>query len=191
MDNVSLGNVAYLVLLLIAIGGWMIAANRHQLGKMAQQAAIWGFIFLGTIAAFGLWSDIRDDVAPRAAVIGNTIEIPRGLDGHYHLTLGLNGTPVDFVIDTGASDMVLSMQDAARIGLDPESLAFTGMATTANGTVRTARVRIAKVQLGDATETNVPASVTQGEMQGSLLGMSYLQRFARIEITGNKMILER
>lgn len=191
MDTVSFGNIAYLVLLLIAIGGWMIAANRHQLGKMAQQAAIWGFIFLGTIAAIGLWSDIRDDVAPRAAVIGNRIEIPRGLDGHYHLTLGLNGTPVDFVIDTGASDMVLSMEDAARIGLDPGSLAFTGQATTANGTVRTARIRIATVEIGGTIETNVPASVTLGEMQGSLLGMSYLQRFARIEIAGNRMILER
>ena len=88
------GRAAYLVLLLVAVGGWMIAANRQQLGKMAQQAAIWGFIFLGAIAAVGLWTDIRDEVAPRAAVMadGARIEIPRGIDGHYHLTLGLNGT---------------------------------------------------------------------------------------------------
>jgi aspartyl protease family protein len=87
--------------------------------------------------------------------------------------------------------MVLSLHDAQRIGIDPASLAFTGQAMTANGTVQTARVRVPKVELGGTVERNVPASVTQGEMEGSLLGMSYLQRFARIEIAGGKMVLER
>jgi aspartyl protease family protein len=119
------------------------------------------------------------------------IEIPLGRDGHYHLTLRLNDQPVDFVIDTGATDLVLSLADARRIGLDPAALVFSGQATTANGVVRTARVRIPKVEIGGAVETDVPASVTEGEMDGSLLGMSYLTRFARIEITGNRMILER
>ena len=183
--------VAYLTLLLIAVGGWAIAAGRRQLGKMAQQAAIWAFIFIGAIAAYGLWNDIRDDVAPRAAVIGETIEIPRGFDGHYHITLKLNGVPVEFVVDTGATDLVLSQDDATRIGLDPGSLAFTGQAVTANGTVRTARVTIPEVAIGGMTERNVRASVTDGDMTGSLLGMSYLQRFAKIEISGGKMVLTR
>lgn len=193
MNGDEFPRLAYLVLLLIAVGGWMLAANRHQLGKMAQQAAVWAFIFLGTIAAIGLWSDIRDDVAPRASIIGDggRIEIPRGLDGHYHLTLTLNGVPVDFVVDTGATDLVLSREDAEKIGLDPANLAFTGAATTANGPVRTARARIDRVDLGGHVETGVPASVTDGEMSGSLLGMRYLERFARIEITGNRMILTR
>jgi aspartyl protease family protein len=187
------GRVAYLVLLLVAVGGWTLVANRRQLGKMAQHAAIWVFIFIGAIAAVGLWSDIRDDVAPRAAVMedGGRIEIPRGPDGHYHLTLNLNGTPVDFIVDTGASDLVLSRDDSRRIGIEPSSLAFTGIANTANGAVKTARTRIAEVELGGISEHNVPAAVTDGAMDGSLLGMRYLERFARIEITGNKMILSR
>ncbi len=191
MNGDNFGTAAFLVLLLIAVGGWMLTANRRQLGRMAQQAAIWAFIFLGTIAAVGLWGDVQNQVAPRASVVGNRIEVPRGLDGHYHLTLGLNGVPVDFVVDTGASDMVLSTADAQRIGIDPASLAFTGQAVTANGTVKTARIRIPKVEIGGLTETDVPASVTAGQMDGSLLGMSYLQRFARIEISGGRMVLER
>lgn len=193
MAGEDFGRAAYLILLLLAVGGWMLVANRGQLGKMVQQAAIWGFIFIGAIAAFGLWNDIQTDVAPRAAVLedGARIEIPRGFDGHYHLTLTLNGSPVDFMIDTGASDLVLSRDDAERIGLDPAGLAFTGVATTANGTVRTARARIGTVELGGVVETDVPASVTDGEMLGSLLGMRYLERFARIEIGGNRMVLTR
>lgn len=191
MESTDAGRIAYLVLLLIGVGGWMLVANRRQLGQMAQHAAIWVFIFIGAVAAVGLWSDISKDVAPRASVVGSQIEIPRGFDGHYHLTMDLNGIPVDFVVDTGASDIVLSMQDAQRIGISPDSLAFTGQAVTANGTVRTARIRIPELRIGDITDTNVPASVTEGEMTGSLLGMTYLQRFARIEISGGKMILER
>lgn len=191
MTGDDYGRMIYLVLLLIAVGGWMLAAGRRQLGQMAQQAAVWGFIFLGTIAAIGLWGDIRDDVVPRAAVIDGRIEIPLGRDGHYHLTLHLGGEPVDFIIDTGATDLVLSLADAARIGIDPDSLVFSGQATTANGVVRTARIRIPRVEIGGAIDTNVPASVTEGEMDTSLLGMSYLARFARIEISGNRMILER
>lgn len=193
MSGDDFGRAAYLILLLVAVGGWLVTANRGQLGKMAQQVAIWGFIFLGIVAAFGLWNDIRDDVAPRAAVLdqGGRIEIPRGPDGHYRLTLALNGTPVDFIVDTGASDLVLSQADAARIGLNPADLAFTGEATTANGVVPTARTRIDSVELGGHVETGVPASVTGGEMTGSLLGMSYLERFARIEIVGGRMVLTR
>jgi aspartyl protease family protein len=192
MGGDDFGRLVYLVLLLVAVGGWMIAAGRGRIGKMAQQAAVWGFIFLGAIASIGLWTDIRSDVAPRAAVLEDgRIEIPRGPDGHYHLTLRLNGTPVAFIVDTGASDLVLSRRDAERIGLDPARLAFTGQAMTANGTVRTAGARIDTVELGGVTERNVRASVTDGEMVGSLLGMRYLDRFARIEISGNRMLLER
>jgi aspartyl protease family protein len=193
MSPDDFGRMAYLFLLLVAVGGWVLTANRGQLGRMAQQAAIWGFIFLGVVASFGLWNDIRNDVAPRAAVLedGGRIEIPRGPDGHYHLTLRLNGTPVDFVVDTGATDLVLSQADASRIGLGAADLAFTGEAVTANGTVRTARALIDSVELGGHVETRVPASVNGGEMAGSLLGMSYLERFARIEIVGGRMVLTR
>jgi aspartyl protease family protein len=103
----------------------------------------------------------------------------------------VNGTPVDFVVDTGATDMVLSREDAARIGLDPGDLAYTGIASTANGQVRTARVRLDEVSLGGITDRGVTASVNAGEMSGSLLGMSYLHRFERIEIANGRLILER
>ena len=173
-----------------AIAGWVIVSNRHQLGRVAQQAAIWAFIFIGAIASVGLWNDIQNQVAPRASVVGNQIVIPRGPDGHYHLTMRLNDVPVQFVIDTGASDLVLSQRDAARVGVDTRALPYVGQAITANGTVRTARVTIPSVRIGAIHQTDVPASVTEGPMQGSLLGMSFLQRFARIEIAGNRMTLQ-
>jgi aspartyl protease family protein len=193
MDTLQTGHLVYLVILGIAVVGWFIAENRASLGRTLRTALAWGFIFLGVVAGYGLWEDIRHGVAPRQAVFqdGARIEVPRAFDGHYYLTLAINGEPVEFIVDTGATDIVLTRADAARIGLDPARLAFTGIAGTANGQVRTARVRLPEVALGEVTDRNVSASVNAGEMSTSLLGMSYLQRFSRLEIANGRLVLER
>jgi aspartyl protease family protein len=193
MTGDDIGRILYLVLLGAVVGGWFLVSNRDSLGKTVQQAAIWGLIFVGAIAVAGLWDDIRDDVAPRQSVISGTgrIEVPMFLDGHYYLTLGINGTPVRFVVDTGASDIVLSREDARAVGLDPDRLAYLGRAQTANGSVPIAQVTLARVTLGGIEDRDVGASVNGGEMFGSLLGMSYLGRFGRIEIADGRLILQR
>ena len=193
MDTDSLMNLLYVSLLLVAVGGWFLVQNRLSLGKLLQQALIWVFIFLGVLAAVGLWEDIKRTVAPRHAVVldGETIKVPRSADGHYHLRVAVNDVPVEFVVDTGATSVVLTRKDAERVGLDPNDLAFIGRANTANGTVRTAPVRLATMSLGPITDRNVPASVNEGELFQSLLGMSYLQRWSRVSIEGEKLVLSR
>lgn len=193
MDSDNLAQLIYLVLLGSVIAGWFFVDNRKNLGKTAQQAAVWGLIFVGAIAAIGLWSDIRDNVAPSQSYIDGmaTVEVPRAPDGHYYLDLDVDGTTVRFVIDTGASDVVLSKADAARIGLDVENLFYGDIANTANGEVHTARVRLKNVRLGEIVDLSIGASVNAGDMVTSLLGMTYLQRYSKIELGGGKMVLRR
>ena len=191
MDGDTLGRMAYLVLLLVAVGGWVMVEYRKRLGLALRTAMAWGLIFLGVMAGYGLWNDIRQDVLPRQMVTeGGTVELPRALDGHYYAQVDINGTGVLFLADTGASNMVLSRRDAERLGIDPEMLVFAGQASTANGTVRTARVTLPEVALGPFRDNDFAAYVTDGEMDVSLLGMDYLRRF-RVEIDGGKMILSR
>ena len=193
MNSDNLAQLIYLVLLGSVIAGWFFVGNRKNLGKTAQQAAVWALIFVGVIAAIGLWSDIRDNVTPSQSYIDGmaTVEVPRSGDGHYYLTLDIDGTDVEFVIDTGASDVVLTKAEAVRIGIDVENLFYSGIANTANGEVRTARVRLQNVRLGEIVDLSVGASVNEGEMDKSLLGMTYLQRYSKIEIGGGKMVLRR
>ncbi|PKQ14134.1 MAG: TIGR02281 family clan AA aspartic protease [Alphaproteobacteria bacterium HGW-Alphaproteobacteria-1] len=192
MEQLDTTRLVYLVILGSAIGLWFFVQSRESLGKLAQYAAIWGLIFLGAVAVVGLWGDIRQTVQPRQSVMAEgRIELPRAPDGHYYLTAEVNGVPLHFVVDTGASQIVLSQQDAGRAGIDTASLVYTGRAVTANGTVRTAPVRLDRVEVGPIRDTNVRAVVNGGEMAGSLLGMAYLQRFSRVEITGGKLVLER
>ena len=192
MESYDIGRFAYLALLLIAVGGWAIAEARGNWGRTFRQLMVWGFIGIGLVAGYGLWGDIRDDIAPRQTMIDSgVIEVPLGTDGHYHLTLTLNGEPVDFVVDTGASDVVLTRTDAERIGLDWDNLAFTGRAQTANGAVSIARANVEEIKLGDIIDRGFRVSVNGSEMEKSLLGMTYLRRFERIEIAGNRLILTR
>ncbi|SFK59625.1 retropepsin-like aspartic protease family protein [Shimia haliotis] len=193
MTGDDFGHLAYLLVILVFVGFWVFGSQRQRVSKSIQHLAIWGLIFLGAIAAVGLWDDIRSTVQPVQTVMQdeNRIELPRAPDGHFHATLVINGQSVKFIVDTGASDMVLSKQDATRAGLDPDNLPYFGRAMTANGEVKTAFVRLDEVRFGSFTDRNVAASVNGGEMSGSLLGMSYLNRFAQITIAGNKLILTR
>lgn len=192
MSGDDIGRLTYLVLLGAAIAAYFIADNRQSLGKTLRHAILWGLLFLGVIAGYGLWDEIRNQVLPRQTLTSTgQIEVPRGFGGHFHLVLHLNGEPVEFIVDTGASDVVLSHSDAERVGIDLASLTYLGRATTANGVVRTAPTRVETVELGDITDRNLRVVVNEGEMEGSLLGMSYLRRFESLEIRGDRLILTR
>ena len=193
MNADDTGQLIYLILLGIMVVGWFVVSNRESMNKTLQMAAIWGLIFLGVVAAVGLWDDIQQTVRPTQTAFTDEgrIEVPRSPDGHYYMTLDINDVPVKFVVDTGASDMVLTLKDAERVGLNRADLQFFGRAMTANGEVRIAPVRLDKVSVGGLSDMRVSASVNEGEMTQSLLGMSYLQRWDRIEIVGDELILTR
>lgn len=186
------GRLAYLVLLLVAVGGFVLFELRAQPGKTLRAAAAWAMIFLGVIALAGLWDDIRGAITPQARMLeGGRIEVPLGDDGHFHLTALVNGAPIRFVIDTGATTLALGPKDARKAGIDPDSLGYAGQARTANGTVETATVMLKSVSIGDIHDADVPAVVLRSDLDLSLLGMSYLSRFARVSIEGDRLILER
>ncbi|SFR47816.1 retropepsin-like aspartic protease family protein [Litoreibacter janthinus] len=192
MDSEDTARLIYLVLLGSVIAGYFLISNRARMGEAARQAALWGFIFIGVIVAYGLWSDVSQTVLPQQSTFeGGRIEVPVRTDGHYHLTLHVGEVPIEFVVDTGASGVVLSQEDAAQVGIDTDTLIYGGRASTANGEVRTARVTLENVRLGKFQEGRVRAYVNEGELANSLLGMDYLERFNRIEIQRGKLVLER
>ena len=136
MSSDQIASLIYFSVLLVAIGGWVFVRNRASLGNLAQMAALWGLIFLGAIAAFGLWDDIRRSTLPRQAVVSeNAIELPRAADGHFYAVMDLNGERVRFMVDTGATQLVLTQKDAERVGLDPDNLLYLGRSETANGVI--------------------------------------------------------
>lgn len=189
----DIGRLVYLVVLGTAVVFWFVSQNRQSMNKTMQQVMAWVFIFVGVIAVVGLWEDIRSTVAPapQMTVTGETIEVPRAYDGHYYLPVVVNGELINFLVDTGASQIVFSEQDARRIGVDPDQLNYLGRASTANGEVRTAPIRLDSLELGPIIDHGVSARVNEGDLRQSLLGMDYLHRFSNIQFTDGRMILSR
>lgn len=190
--SVDPARLIYLGLLLVAIGGFLVVEFRRDSGRTSRGVIAWALIFLAVIAGAGLWEDVSRDIVPRQQVVSpSRVEVPLGRDGHFHLVADLNGQPVRFVVDTGASSLALSARDAARAGIDLDRLVYAGQAQTANGMVRTATVRLDRVEIGEIRDENVPAVVIEGDPGVSLMGMDYLRRFARVGFEGNTLVLER
>ena len=183
--------LAYLLILLMALLGFSLFGGPRAVMAAAGRLIVWGLIFAMAIIAYSYRDTIRGALFPATAVRmeGGGVELRRGADGHFQATLEINGEPIRFIVDTGATEIVLARADAAKAGIDLDALVFSGRAITANGPVPTARIRLDSVTLGDVTARNLPASVTAGALQTSLLGMTYLNRFERIEISGDRMRL--
>jgi len=193
MEFDDTSTLIYLLIALGLVGFWFFATGAGGLLRGLQQAASWVLIFLVVIAGVGIWQDVYSRRPASQVRIEDTgrIVATRARDGHYHLTLDVNGVATDFLVDTGATDIVLTRAAAAAAGLKVDELNFIGRANTANGEVHTAPVRLAEVSLGPVTDRNVYAVVNDGQMRQSLLGMGYLQRWGKIEITGGELILTR
>ncbi len=83
MDSYDFGRLIYLLILAVAIGGSLLVRSRRSLGKFLREATTWGLIFVGIVAGYGLWGDIRNDIAPRQTYIQGSgqIEVPQSPDG--------------------------------------------------------------------------------------------------------------
>ena len=124
--------------------------------------------------------------APTAAV--NTLVYPVDARGHILVNAVVNGAPVRFLVDTGASLVTLTPADARAAGLGPRQLAFNQRASTANGEVRIATVTLREIRLGQLTIDEVPAAVTEN-LKVSLLGMSFSTRLQSYEVRGGKLTI--
>jgi aspartyl protease family protein len=110
--------------------------------------------------------------------------------GHFVVAPTMNGRNVRMLVDTGATLVVLSYEDAHAIGLRPEPREFNRKSDTANGSVDTALTRIAEIQLGNIVVRDVEAAVLPpGRAAISLLGMSFLRRLRGFEVSEGKLLL--
>jgi clan AA aspartic protease (TIGR02281 family) len=117
----------------------------------------------------------------------NAIRIAADPRGHYVVKGTANGVPLEFLIDSGATNIVLTKSDARRLNAGP--LRFDVNTSTANGSVQSAEMTIGTLTVGSHTLTAVPALVNGGELDQSLLGMSWLRQFRSIEIKNGVMTL--
>lgn len=177
----------------------------HQLAALepARREALWA----SARAAIGGTGDVparpRGPVAVAAVPVSPTPQVPEAslagteviapdARGQFETTVEVEGQRLPVLIDTGATFVALSFEDADRLGLRPAPSEFRYAVDTANGRAAVARVSLSAVRLGGIEVRDVPALVAgRGQMSGSLLGMSFLSRLSGFRIDRGHLLLAR
>lgn len=186
----------YGLTLLGVVGSSVIVGWREQKGSAIRYAVTWIVIAVTLVFAYTFQEDLLEFAdRTRAAVVPSVpiedeygvVTLFRGSDGHFHVNAEVDGKYVEFLVDTGASDVVLTDFDARRLGLDMRALNYNVPYHTANGIVYAAQVTLGEISVGSVSVRNVRASVNSGEMEQSLLGMSFLTRLSSFEVSGKRL----
>ena len=121
-----------------------------------------------------------------------SISLPRDARGHFQTEGRIDGQRIGFMVDTGASVVALNETSAAKFGLRPSRGDYNATVTTANGTIKAARTRLALVDIGGLVVRDVDAMVLPDEaLSENLLGLSFLSKLKRFEYANGKMVLEQ
>lgn len=180
--------------------GMGVLFRRPAIREVFSAVAFWGGLALLLIIGYSYRYElmtVRDRVMSELFP-GSVTQSPdgemiisRGANHQFILVAGVDGVPVDMLVDTGASHITLSFEDAHRVGFDTSSLSYSTPVSTANGMGFVARVRLQDLQIGEWQLTDIPAFVAQEDMLSvSLLGMSALNTFASWRVEGNQLILK-
>ena len=191
-------SLSYRLILLVFLGSAVIVMFRGRLTQAVKAALLWIAIGLALLVGYTYRFELREvvdrvmaEVVPGHVIAhGRSVEVARAFNGDFDITARINGVRVAMVLDTGASSVVLTRDDAKAAGLPLEVLSYTAIIETANGRTRAAPVRLDRVAVGDLVERSVEALVAQpGQLKTSLLGMSFLNRLQSWEVRGDRLLL--
>ena len=189
-----------LVAILALVASGLIFVRRINFGEVARNISIWTGIVAVLVIGYTyrielteVFNRVGGEFAPGYAITTeqNSLVITASVDGHYYVYGKANGKRIRFMIDTGASKITLSPQDASRIGIDLEALKFTQRYQTANGIGLGAPYQLKNLTIGSFDFADIKVSVNKSALGFSLLGMSFLERLRSFEFSNGKLFLRR
>jgi aspartyl protease family protein len=202
LNNDDFVRLLYLVLLLIFLVGGFRFRRRLSAGWL-RQLAVWALILIALVTAYAYREPLTRFAAPvlqeldpsRVVEItspegATELMVARSGDGHFHIDADVNGVPVRFLVDTGATATVLTLADAERVGIDTAALEFDRPVQTANGIAFYARAGLDSLEIGPYRLASLTVGVMPEEaIDTSLLGMNVIDRFSGWRIDGDRMVL--
>ena len=176
-----------------------LAARRLPMGQLAKMALAWVAIFAAFFAVFSfrfefitIWDRVKADFAGTAGqtISGEAIEIKRQDDGHYWLQVEINGNPVRFMIDSGATTTAINAETAADTAVNVDASGYPVIIDTANGQVTAQRGVVQRFEVGPykLNDHNVVVSDSFGDT--NVLGMNFLDSMKSWKVEGNVMTLQ-
>jgi aspartyl protease family protein len=205
-ETFGLENNAFARLLYLGLLGAVIAAGvvgARGLGSAVRNIALWLLILLVLVAGYQYRYELQD-VASRvtaglipgspisylAADGTESVVLEKTTGGHFEARASVNGEPVRFVVDTGATATVLTAADAAAAGIDPGSLSYSVPVATANGRARAAQAEVEEISIGSITRNDMTVLVAEpGRLGRSLLGMNFIATLSGFDVRGDRLTL--
>lgn len=194
--NDRLWLIYLLIIGLPLLAGLLLRIRRQPLTEL-RNAAIWVGIVVVLLIGYSYRDDLRNrimgELLPARGIVEDdrSVSFRTGADGSFHVQAVVDGVALQFIVDTGASHVVLTPADARRLGYDPDRLEFSQVTETAGGTGRGAPITLREISVGGIVVTKVPGMVIETDMRESLLGMSFLSRLSGFEFSGDKLTLRR
>lgn len=190
--------IPLVVLLIIFAGG--LFTRRHRASELVGGLFLWAGLFAIAMVTYayrdellGVVGRVAGEFQPGMALVDSatgTSTFRRGMSGHFEVSATINGHTTPMIFDTGASAVVLTVQDARAAGVNVEGLRYTVPVSTANGQGMAARTRLDSIQVGGIVRRNLTAFVTEdGALETSLLGMTFLETLSQYSVTQNSLEL--
>ena len=195
--------LVYLVAVLLFVASAFVG-SRVRFGQIVRGIVGWVAILFIALTAYayrdelaGVGGRVLGVLAPGVPISGRltgeaegSVVIVRALDGHFAVRATANDAPLMLLVDTGASFVTLTPEDAASVGIDTGKLSFSLPIRTANGMIEAAPITIDRLTVGSIERRNVRALVApSGSLHESLLGMSFLNTLEGYAISGDRMVL--
>jgi aspartyl protease family protein len=198
LSTSDFSSLAYKIALLVFVAGTVLTLFRERFTQAIIAALLWVAVGLLLVVGYsyrfelhGIADRVLAELIPGHVISqGRTVAVARTNSGDFAINAEINGARVAMVLDTGASSVVLTRDDARAAGLPLEVLDYTVNIDTANGRTRAAPVTLDRVAVGSLIERSVDALVAQpGQLKTSLLGMSFLNRLQSWEVSGDRLLL--
>jgi len=192
-NDVMLGSLYLLMATMLVLGA--LINRREPVAKMLVMAIAWVAIFGGGFVLFTFRDDLsfvaqrlRTEATGEPIVAGREVRIPMAIDGHFWVEGAINGSPVKFLVDSGATVTTIDRATAIRAGATVED-ARDQLVRTGNGMIRVSRGRARSLQIAAIERENVGLHIVEGDDM-NVLGMNFLSSLTRWSVEGRWLVLK-
>jgi aspartyl protease family protein len=183
---------------LMALGIMLPAlfSRKLPIGEMMKMVLAWAGIFAAIFLVFsfrdsfsGIWKQVKTEFAGSSVDSDGSLRIPRNDNGHFMITVQMNGKDARMLIDSGATITSISTETARKLGIEVDTGGFPVIVETANGMAEARRARLETLRVGPITRGDFAIHVGDGIGEEGLLGMNFLDTLGSWRVEGSMMIL--
>lgn len=197
MNESDTASLVYSLMLMVLVGSALVSRTL-PIGQTVKMALGWVGIFalIFLLVSFRpemklIWQRITGELglASAPAVSGEPMTLRKGEDGHFWVKAEVNGRPMRFMVDSGATFTAISTEAARAAGIAPSGLGLKTVIETANGMVEADRATIADLRVGSLAMRDHDVLISDGLGDTNLLGMNFLSELESWRVEGSSMIL--